>query len=195
MLWMIESNEKEGDNRGDPATPPPTPQPTWNSDSSNKWKKFKKIKIYIDSPNFWISSKYATWGQSWVCDALHFLLVLVEHTRFWRADPKCDVTADVYGEKEVDTSLVADAVAGAIGDRDHDMETEFVIVSSDRDMLPAVNKIMDCKFRVYVWSWNWAVSAGYERLHKEHEARPFDEKLFTLYRLNDFINHFAYRQL
>ncbi|RSL84280.1 hypothetical protein CEP51_004014 [Fusarium floridanum] len=173
MLWMIESTEKEGDNRGDPATPPTTPQPTWNSDSGNKGKKFKKIKIYIDSPNFWVSAKYATGDQYWVCDALHFLLVLVEQTQFWGADPDCDVTADVYGsaplpfkdtwahmgvrinqfvrlgsdgEKEVDTSLVADSVAEAISDRIHDMETEFVIVSGDRDMLPAVNKIMDCKF-------------------------------------------------
>ncbi|RSL66795.1 hypothetical protein CEP54_003562 [Fusarium duplospermum] len=222
MPWMIGSNEKVGDSREDPTTTQPAPQPTRNSDSSNKEKKLKKIKIYIDHPNFWIGAQGPSRNLYWVYDALRFLRVLVDHTRFWGADPKCDVTADVYGsalwpfrktwadlgrrvnefvrsgsnrEKEVDTSLVADVVAEAISDRFHDMETEFVIVSGDRDMRPAVKKIMDCKFRVYVWSWNWTVSAAYTRLHEEHEARPFDERLFTLYRLDDFMGRFGYRLL
>ncbi|RSL79541.1 hypothetical protein CEP52_017509 [Fusarium oligoseptatum] len=192
MPWMIESSAKVDDSRENPNAPPPSPQPTQNNGTNNKEKKFKKIKIYIDHPNFWIGGQGPTGNLYWLYDALHFLLLLVEHTRFWGADPECDVTADVYGsaplpfrkiwveidarvndfvrsgcngEKEMDTSLVADAVTEAISDRDYDMETEFVIVSGDKDMRPAVNKIMDCKFRVYVWSWNSAVSAAYMRRH------------------------------
>ncbi|KAI8721651.1 NYN domain-containing protein [Fusarium sp. LHS14.1] len=218
MPALIESNAKEGDNRGHSAAPQP-PQSIRNSDSSNEKEKVRKIKIYIDHTNFWITGGRVTGDPYWPYDAISLLRVLVEHTRFWDADQQpCDVTADVYGsaiwrfgstwtklgttinefvrsglnqEKEVDTSLVADSVAEAVSNHFQNIETEFVIISGDRDMRPAINKIMEGKFQVHLWSWDCAVSAAYERLHKEHQALVSEERFFKLHPLDDFRDHFA----
>lgn len=189
MPGLVDRVEPECDNRGHPDSPQP-PQSIRNSDSGNEKDRIRKIKIYIDHSNFWIAGKQVTGDQYWPYDAISLLRLLVHHTRFWNADQPCDVTAYVYGsalwrfrniwtklgtninefvcsdlnqEKEVDTSLVANLVF-------QNIETEFVIVFGDRDMRPAVNKIMEWKFQVHVWSWDCAVSAAYERLNKEHQA-------------------------
>ncbi|KAJ4319189.1 hypothetical protein N0V84_006471 [Fusarium piperis] len=218
MASMTNSNEPEGDNLGNRDTPPSTPEPTRNVGGSNE-KKEKKLKIYIDHPNFWITGQEVTRNPFWRYDAAGLKNILVENTQFRRAGDQCDITVDVYGsvdlhgltlssfkemwenqganvhqftrsdstcskclgyrkrEKEVDTSLVADSVAEALGDSLGKIETEFVIVSGDRDMRPAVKKIMACGFRVHLWSWEKAISTVYRGKNG----------LFTLHKLDDFM--------
>ncbi|KAJ4319187.1 hypothetical protein N0V84_006469 [Fusarium piperis] len=90
-------------------------------------------------------------------------------------------------EKEVDTSLVAHSVAEAVNAfyrEDPKAKSTFVIVSGDRDMRPAVEKIIECKRTVHLWSWNNPLSRVYKGLDSS-------ERLFTLHRLDDHVRSFV----
>ncbi|RSL91045.1 hypothetical protein CDV31_015566 [Fusarium ambrosium] len=77
-------------------------------------------------------------------------------------------------EKEVDTALVAESVAEAaraLREGLKDTHIEFVIVTGDRDMRPAVKKIIDCGYKVNVWSWKGVLSKAYRDLEQKRAGR------------------------
>ncbi|KAF2687082.1 hypothetical protein K458DRAFT_385905 [Lentithecium fluviatile CBS 122367] len=64
-------------------------------------------------------------------------------------------------EKKVDAQLIADTTDRAAEDYYRGVEAEFVLVSGDSDMLPAVYKIVARGFRVHIWSWKNCLASEY----------------------------------
>ncbi|KAF2121015.1 hypothetical protein BDV96DRAFT_641652 [Lophiotrema nucula] len=58
-------------------------------------------------------------------------------------------------------------------------ESEFIIVSGDADLLPAVKKITMRNFRVHIWSWKHALARAFvlsnDELIKTHELDPYKQ--------------------
>ncbi|KAL2669995.1 hypothetical protein Neosp_014874 [[Neocosmospora] mangrovei] len=76
-------------------------------------------------------------------------------------------------EKEVDTALVAHSVREACEGHKHPgLRREFVIVSGDRDMRPAVEIIYggDYPAPVHIWAWDQTVASVYRDLHRSRHA-------------------------
>lgn len=65
------------------------------------------------------------------------------------------------GEKGVDQQLTADAAFQVSADYYTEVSSEYIIVSGDRDLLSAVNKIADNGFPVHVWSWKDSLASAY----------------------------------
>ncbi|KAL2669997.1 hypothetical protein Neosp_014876 [[Neocosmospora] mangrovei] len=85
-------------------------------------------------------------------------------------------------EKEVDTSLVADSVEEAVKASRRglsNIKSEFVIVSGDRDMRPAVEKIIKYGHAVHVWSWERSLSHVFRELESKNPG------LVTVHLLDD----------
>ena len=62
-------------------------------------------------------------------------------------------------EKQVDTSIGLDSALQASDDLHAGIRSEFMILSGDRDLYPAVTKIMQRGFPVHVWPWKNALAS------------------------------------
>ncbi|KAK2760160.1 hypothetical protein FQN54_002226 [Arachnomyces sp. PD_36] len=80
-------------------------------------------------------------------------------------------------EKEVDNSMSADMSSEATElrvDAKYDpvikqqkANTTFVAITGDRDMLPAVRKVLACNIRVELWAWRSGMSKEYWKLDSQ----------------------------
>ncbi|KAK4207109.1 hypothetical protein QBC37DRAFT_102453 [Rhypophila decipiens] len=101
----------------------------------------------------------------------------------WEAFQKNKFETNIYDraiqsgkEKEVDNSMSADMsekatelrVRAEIGGPKEKLKKEnttFVVITGDRDMLPAVKKIiLKCQIRVELWAWKSGISSEYLKL-------------------------------
>lgn len=64
-------------------------------------------------------------------------------------------------EKEVDAEIIADSVEKALKASYEKVQCDFIIVSGDRDLRPAVEKIKKYGFQVHIWSWKKALASVY----------------------------------
>eukprot|EP01128_Nolandella_sp_AFSM9_P001003 TRINITY_DN1111_c0_g1_i2.p1 TRINITY_DN1111_c0_g1~~TRINITY_DN1111_c0_g1_i2.p1 ORF type:complete len:444 (-),score=18.34 TRINITY_DN1111_c0_g1_i2:181-1512(-) len=79
------------------------------------------------------------------------------------------------GEKEVDTSIVAGITKAALlceGKR-----ITFVVITGDRDLLPAINEASESGHFTEVWAWSHSASNVYRTLQRNDEH--FRLRLFT----------------
>lgn len=76
-------------------------------------------------------------------------------------------------EKQVDGQLITDAVKRAGRSSYMGQPCEFIIVSGDLDFKPAVLEIVNCGFRVHVWSWKSGMAWEYAQLlHTQVNTGP-----------------------
>ncbi|KAJ3467812.1 hypothetical protein MRS44_005376 [Fusarium solani] len=161
------------------------------------------IYFYIDESNFWIGGKTNS-GENWTYDAESFLSLHVRETAIgkemerddyekWesqeamvdeRRGPTLPDASEDNRKEEVDTALVAHSVLEACqGFKNPSMRREFVIVSGDRDMRPAVDIIYggDYPAPIHAWAWKETVSNVYKDLHRSW-------KPVTLHFLDDHLD-------
>lgn len=67
----------------------------------------------------------------------------------------------------MDNAITLDSYGQAIDDVYSRTQSEFIIVSGDRDLQSMVSKIADRRVRVHVWSWNNALASVYTRMQNE----------------------------
>ncbi len=110
----------------------------------------------------------------------------------WEALKSRNVKVNTYArstwtgkEKQVDTSISLDAVDQASDDYHAGSQSEFVIVSGDGDMHPAVLRIMKRGFPVQVWSWKNALAKVYTREREE---------LLQVHLLDDHLEEIGFRE-
>lgn len=89
-------------------------------------------------------------------------------------------------EKEVDAEMIADSVDEASEDYHSTADSVFMIVSGDRDLDRAVQKISQkYGFQVHVWSWKNALAGIYSQ-------RQVD--LVEVHQLDDYINDIGFHE-
>jgi hypothetical protein len=101
-----------------------------------------------------------------------------------RRGPTLPDASEDNRKEEVDTALVAHSVLEACqGFKNPSMRREFVIVSGDRDMRPAVDIIYggDYPAPIHAWAWKETVSNVYKDLHRSW-------KPVTLHFLDDHLD-------
>lgn len=97
----------------------------------------------------------------------------------WDQYKKCSFKTKIYDraangrEKEVDNSMSADMTEEAIDLRavakfdqaveEQKKRTVFIVITGDRDMLPAIRKVLGCGIRVELWGWNSGMAREYLR--------------------------------
>ncbi|KAH6843166.1 hypothetical protein B0I37DRAFT_399566 [Chaetomium sp. MPI-CAGE-AT-0009] len=101
----------------------------------------------------------------------------------WKAFEKNKFETNIYDrahggkEKEVDNSMSADMAVKAtelrikaelmaqhFGDpkaTETKDRTTFIAITGDRDMMPAVKRVLECKIRVELWGWKSGISQAY----------------------------------
>jgi hypothetical protein len=101
----------------------------------------------------------------------------------WKAFEKKNFETNIYDrayggkEKEVDNSMSVDMAAKAtelrieaefmakhLGDLEATEmkdKTTFVVITGDRDMMPAVRRVLEYKIRVELWGWKSGISQAY----------------------------------
>lgn len=112
----------------------------------------------------------------------------------WKAMRSQDVTIHKFErstwtnkEKQVDTKMVADIVEQATSDRIYGIRSEFIIVSGDADLLPAVKMVCKNGFRAHVWSW----SKGFSHEYTNKWVEDYQHNLSVHY-LDDFKDDFGF---
>lgn len=89
-------------------------------------------------------------------------------------------------EKEVDAKMIADSVDEASEDYHTAVGSVFMIVSGDRDLDTAVQKISQkFGFQVHVWSWKNALAGTY---NQRHAGRV------QVHQLDDYINDIGFHE-
>lgn len=88
-------------------------------------------------------------------------------------------------EKEVDNKLGLDSVEQATEDSFRMERSEYMIVSGDRDLRPAVEKIVKRGFRVHVWSWKNSLSNVYKEM--AHDS-------VRVHLLDDYLEEIGFRE-
>ncbi|MBE3048844.1 NYN domain-containing protein [Candidatus Bathyarchaeota archaeon] len=89
----------------------------------------------------------------------------------WKAIESHNVEVNTFArsswtgrEKEVDAEIIADSVSDASDDYHDAVGSVFIIVSGDRDIARAVQKISHkYQLKVHVWSWKNALSSIYSQ--------------------------------
>jgi len=88
----------------------------------------------------------------------------------WRAIESHDVKVNTSlrskwtgREKEVDGKIIGDSIDDMWKDLSASRASVFIIVSGDRDLDVAVQKITENGFRVHIWSWDIGLAAVYKR--------------------------------
>lgn len=66
-------------------------------------------------------------------------------------------------EKEVDAEIIADSVEAALVASHDKVRCDFIIVSGDRDLHRAVEKIKKYGFPVHIWSWKRCLASVYTK--------------------------------
>ena len=96
---------------------------------------------------------------------------------FWKAAGEKGFKVKIFdlspdgSEKEVDTAMTADIVELA-GDTFYTGKANvvtFIIVTGDRDLRPSIEKVLDRRIHVELWSWKHNMSKAYWDLHKKEE--------------------------
>ncbi|EXK24131.1 hypothetical protein FOMG_19129 [Fusarium oxysporum f. sp. melonis 26406] len=89
----------------------------------------------------------------------------------WEAFKKCKFQTKIYDrsrgkEKEVDHSMAADLAfhAAKLDDKPEKVNTTFVVITGDRDMLPPIKVVLGCGIRVELWAWKSGVSREFLKL-------------------------------
>jgi len=106
----------------------------------------------------------------------------------WKAIESHNVNVSTFArstwdgrEKQVDAQLALDSTEQAVDDYYLGNISEFIIVSGDRDLLSAVQKITKRGFAVQVWSWKDGLSNAFaqeqDKLVTVHLLDPFLEKI------------------
>jgi hypothetical protein len=88
-------------------------------------------------------------------------------------------------EKQVDGQLIADATDRATENFFQKIDSEFVLVSGDADLLPAVRKIMGRGFPVHIWSWRNCLAREYR--YEKNDQLQVNE-------LDDHLNVVGFRE-
>lgn len=77
-------------------------------------------------------------------------------------------------EKQVDMQMGCDITAQAIIDNVHKHQSEYIIVTGDVDFLPAIKKVIKCRFQPHVWAWRASVADAFYR-HPKIKLRYLDD--------------------
>jgi hypothetical protein len=64
-------------------------------------------------------------------------------------------------EKLVDMKMAVDMAVDAVTDSFNSIHSEYIIVTGDADLYPAVEKVKQFGYRVHVWSWSTSISNAY----------------------------------
>ena len=56
-------------------------------------------------------------------------------------------------EKQVDMKMGVDITRQATRDEFAELQSEFIVVSGDADLIPSVEAVNEAGFRVHVWAW------------------------------------------
>ncbi|KAH7080949.1 hypothetical protein FB567DRAFT_116693 [Paraphoma chrysanthemicola] len=90
-------------------------------------------------------------------------------TDIWAAFGKPNIKVHTFSrstwtgkEKQVDTRMVADMTKQAVKDEMTGVKSEFIVVTGDEDLLPAVENINESAFRAHVWSWKMSFSKAFQ---------------------------------
>ena len=109
---------------------------------------------------------------------------------FWKAMASQDVTVHTYDrspitgkEKQVDMKMGVDITRQATRDQITGSQSEFIIVTGDADLYPAVEAINESGFRAHVWSWANSFSSAYQA-----------KSDIKLYHLDSFKNNIGYQR-
>ena len=70
-------------------------------------------------------------------------------------------------EKQVNLKMGVDITDRAIRDEVGGIQSEFIVVTGDADLLPAVQKINQSGFRAHVWSWSKGFSTSFRAQYNE----------------------------
>ena len=111
----------------------------------------------------------------------------------WRAIESHDVKVSTFErsswtgrEKEVDAEIIADSVYEACEDYHTAAGAVFIVVSGDRDIDRAIQKIsQNCGFKVHVWSWKNALAGVYSQ-------RKADRVM--VHYLDDYVNDIGFHE-
>ncbi|KAK3898711.1 hypothetical protein C8A05DRAFT_18753 [Staphylotrichum tortipilum] len=89
-------------------------------------------------------------------------------------------------EKEVDNKLSTDVADKASKAFYSGMPAVFIIVSGDRDLRPAVNKVTKKGFHLHLWSWENGLANVF--------TKPDNPDLFHLHLLDPYLERIGFRQ-
>ena len=110
----------------------------------------------------------------------------------WEAIKSHDVKVNTFArstwtgrEKQVDHEMSLESVIQAVEDRHAGLQSEFIIVSGDRDLYSAVFKIVRQGFPVHVWSWKNCLA----RVYTSHK-----EELIQVHHLDDYLEEIGFRE-
>ena len=92
----------------------------------------------------------------------------------WEAIKSHDVTVNTWArsawtgrEKQVDQRIAVDSASQAADDQHGGIRSEFMLVTGDSDLLPAVEAIATRGFPVHVWSWGNCLAGVYKQQKEE----------------------------
>ncbi|ORY18982.1 hypothetical protein BCR34DRAFT_553045 [Clohesyomyces aquaticus] len=85
-------------------------------------------------------------------------------------------------EKKVDAKMVADITEQATIDQVLNVPSEFIIVTGDADIYPAVEKVIEKGFRAHVWSWRTSSSKEYQNQWDESGRQTLSVHFLDNYR-------------
>ncbi|KIW29933.1 uncharacterized protein PV07_05718 [Cladophialophora immunda] len=183
---------------------------TPTSRSSNLGSSTKlKVHIYIDNSNIYIQGAKTYQpgsNQDPVSDpAWRYVVSLLRNVlcRESGLDPTVglDVDTFVYGSvppphdiwlaMEQQDVKVFKFDRSPVTGKEKQVRSEFIIVTGDGDLLPAVEKISEKGFRVHIWSWSSSFSSVYTS--KYNESGP--EGNIKLHCLDKFKDEFGYKKV
>ncbi|TPX07077.1 uncharacterized protein E0L32_010972 [Thyridium curvatum] len=122
----------------------------------------------------------------------------------WKAYEKFRFQTKIYDrsqggkEKEVDNSMATDLSSEATelsirAEYDPKVmkqknETVFVAITGDRDMLPAIKKVLKHEIRVELWAWRSGISKDYQRLSYDNSllSVEFMDGIFGMISFTNF---------
>jgi len=101
---------------------------------------------------------------------------------------KLDRSTITGKEKQVDTTMVADITEHAVEDNHKGTRSEFIIVTGDADLLPAVKRVIGRGYRVHIWSWRSSFAKAYRDLVSNNNG------LCSLYYLDNHKSQFEFHR-
>lgn len=110
----------------------------------------------------------------------------------WEAMGSHDVEVSTFArstwsgrEKQVDMAMGVQSARQALKDKMNGIQSEFILVSGDRDLYSVVLEIIEDGFPVHVWSWNNCLAKEYRRM--QHE-------LVQVHLLDDYLEQIGFRE-
>jgi NYN domain len=110
----------------------------------------------------------------------------------WEAIESHDVTVNTFArstwtgrEKQVDQRIAVDSASQAADDQHGGIRSEFMLVSGDSDLLPAVEAIVKRGFPVHIWSWENCLASVYKQQKEE---------LIQVHFLDDYLEAIGFRE-